>query len=110
MKNNLYISLFAASAMAFASCESDIDNYMVDDTVGFLNSGVVETEVYLGTDDVTDVYAIKSGKGFQSADVSIKVDAEVLEEYNALTSTKVKLAELPADCYSIAVSSLTSRL
>ena len=107
MKNNLYISLFAASAMAFASCESDIDNYMVDDTVGFLNSGVVETEVYLGTDDVTDVYAIKSGKGFQSADVSIKVDAEVLEEYNALTSTKVKLAELPADCYSIAVSSLT---
>ena len=107
MKNNLYIALFAASALAFSSCESDIDNYMVDDTVGFLNSGLVETEVYLGTDDPTKVYAIKAGKGFQSAQASITVDDNVLTAYNELTSTTVKLDPLPADCYTISVASVT---
>ncbi|MDE6239387.1 MAG: DUF1735 domain-containing protein [Muribaculaceae bacterium] len=107
MKNKLYISLLAASALAFNSCESDINNFMVDDTVGLLNSGLVTTEVYLGVDDPTKVYAIKAGKGFQDAQVSIKVDNSVLTEYNELSTTAVKLDELPADCYSITVSSVT---
>lgn len=92
--------------MAFASCESDIDNFMVDDTVGLLNSGLVDAQVYTGVDDPTKVFAIKAGKGRQSADVSISVDANVLEEYNALSTTSTKLKQLPADCYTISVSSL----
>ncbi|MDE5554416.1 MAG: DUF1735 domain-containing protein [Muribaculaceae bacterium] len=104
MKNKLYISLFAAAAVAFSACESDIDNFMVDDTVGLLNSGLVDAKVYTGVDDPTKVFAIKAGKGRQSADVSISVDPTVLEEYNTTASTKLK--ELPSDCYSISVSKL----
>lgn len=107
MKNKLYISLFAAAAFGFASCESDIDNYMVDDTVGFLTSGLVETEVYPGVDATFEIYAIKAGKGFNSATASIVVDPEVITEYNALSTTKQAVSELPADCYTIKVASVT---
>lgn len=106
MKNKLYISLFAAAAVAFSACESDIDNFMVDDTVGLLNSGLVDAKVYTGVDDMTKVFAIKAGKGRQSAEVSISVDPAVMEEYNNLSSTKVKMKELPSDCYTISVSKL----
>lgn len=106
MKNILYMTLLAACIAGLSSCESDIDNFMVDDTVGFLNPGLVDTKVYIGADDPTKVYAIKAGKGFQSAQASIKVDESVLVEYNGLTSTVVELSMLPADCYSIAVSSI----
>ena len=105
MKNKLYISLFAAAAVAFSACESDIDNFMVDDTVGLLNSGLVDAKVYTGVDDPTKVFAIKAGKGRQSADVSISVDPTVLEVYNTTASTKLK--ELPSDCYTVSVSNLT---
>lgn len=107
MKNKLYISLFAAAAFGFASCESDIDNFMVDDTVGFLTSGLVETEVFPGVDASYEIYAIKSGKGFNSATASIVVDPEIITEYNALSSTKQTVSELPSDCYTIKVSSVT---
>lgn len=107
MKNKLYISLFAACALGFASCESDIDNYMVDDTVGLLNPGLVEVEVYQGVNDPVKVFAVKAGKGFNSATASIAVDPEIVTEYNALSSTKQTVSELPADCYSITVSSVT---
>lgn len=107
MKNKLYISLLAASALAFTSCESDIDNFMVDDTVGLLNSGLVDAKVYTGVDDPTKVYAIKAGKGRQNAEVSIAVDAAVLEDYNNLSTTSTKLKQLPSDCYTVSVSKLT---
>ncbi|MDE6368140.1 MAG: DUF1735 domain-containing protein, partial [Muribaculaceae bacterium] len=107
MKNKLYISLLAACALAFNSCESDIDNFMVDDTVGLLNSGLVDTQVYIGVDDPTKVFAIKAGKGRQSATVSIAVDPGVLEEYTSLPTTSTQLKQLPADCYTVSVSQLT---
>ena len=107
MKNKLYISLFAAAALGFASCESDIDNFMVDDTVGLLNSGLIETEVYAGVDDPFKLYAIKAGKGFNSATASIVVDPEIIAEYNGLSSTKQAVSELPSDCYTISVSTIT---
>ncbi|MDE6703625.1 MAG: DUF1735 domain-containing protein [Muribaculaceae bacterium] len=107
MKNKLYISLFAAAAFGFASCESDIDNYMVDDTVGFLTSGLVETEVYPGVDATFEIYAVKAGKGFNSATASIVVDPEVITEYNGLSTTKQAVSELPSDCYTIKVASVT---
>lgn len=107
MKNKLYISLLAACALAFNSCESDIDNFMVDDTVGLLNSGLVDAQVYTGVDDPTKVFAIKAGKGRQSATVSISVDPNVLEEYNSLPTTTAQLKQIPADCYTVSVSQLT---
>lgn len=104
MKNKLYISLLAACAVGLSSCERDIDNFMVDDTIGLINGGLVEAEVYTGLDDPYKVYAIKAGKGFQSASVSIAVDDQVLADYNATAATQ--LSALPADCYTITVSSL----
>lgn len=104
MKNKLYISLLAACVAGLSSCESDIDNYMVDDTMGLINGGLVEAEVYTGLDDPYKVYAIKAGKGFQSATVSIAVDDQVLADYNATAATQ--LSALPSDCYSITVSTL----
>lgn len=106
MKNKLYISLFAAVALGFTSCESDIDNFMVDDTVGLLNSGLIETEVYSGVDDPFKLYAIKAGKGFNSATASITVDHVILQEYNDVNA-EAQLAQLPADCYTISVSTIT---
>lgn len=99
-----------------ASCSSDIDNFMVDDTIGLLRPGLVEANVYTGLDDPYKVYAIKAGKGFQSVDVKIAVDDQVITDYNAEIDAKLeadpsakvaaKLTALPADCYSISVSSL----
>lgn len=107
MKNKLYISLFTAAAFGFASCESDIDNFMVDDTVGFLTSGLVETQVYPGVDATFEIYAVKAGKGFNSATASIVVDPEIITEYNGLSTTKQAVSELPSDCYTIKVASVT---
>lgn len=104
MKNKLYISLLAACVAGFSSCERDIDNFMVDDTIGLMKAGVVEAEVYTGFDDPTRVYAIKAGKGFQGVDVSIAVDDEVLATYNA--TADVQLSALPAECYAITVNHL----
>ncbi len=104
MKNNLYITLFAAAAFGFASCGNDLDMYMVDDTVGLLNSGLVEAAVYTGNEDPTSIYVMKAGKGFSSASASIAVDQTVLADYNSLSSTITKIAELPEDCYTISVA------
>ena len=107
MKNKLYISLLAATALTFTSCESDVDNFMVDDTVGLLNSGLVDAKVYVGVDDPTKIFAIKAGKGRQSADATISVDPLVLEEYNGLSTTSTTLKQLPSDCYTVSVSKVT---
>lgn len=105
MKNKLYITLLAACAAGLSSCHSDIDNFMVDDTIGLLNSGLVEVEVFSGVEDPLNFYAIKAGKGFQNAEVSIAVDEQVLTDYNATAETP--LSAVPEDCYSITVNSLS---
>lgn len=105
MKNKLYITLLAACAVGFSSCHSDIDNFMVDDTIGLLKSGLVEVEVYTGVQDPLNVYVIKAGKGFQSAEVTLAVNDQVLTDYNEAENTTY--TALPADCYSITLSSLS---
>lgn len=105
MKNKLYLSLLAACAVGFSACHSDIDNFMVDDTIGLLKSGVVEVEVFSGVEDPLNFYAIKAGKGFQHAEVSIAVDEQVLTDYNA--SATEQYSAVPAECYTISVSSLS---
>ncbi len=105
MKNKLYITLLAACAVGFSSCHSDIDNFMVDDTIGLLKSGLVEVEVYTGVQDPLNFYAIKAGKGFQGAQVTLAVNDQVLTDYNEAENTDY--TALPSDCYSITVSSLT---
>jgi len=104
MKKTIYTALFAVFAAGLSSCDSAIDNFMVDDTVSLVNPGLVEEKVYTGLEDPSTVYALKSGKGFQSAKVSIVVDKTVLDQYNE--TAEQQLSELPADCYTITVSSL----
>lgn len=118
MKNKLYISLLAASALAFNSCESDINNFMVDDTVGFLNSPVYQPQVLLGESDPTNVFLVKAGKGFNSANASIAIDGSILPKEMQIIdpatirtvqpkTITVEVRELPADCYQIVTSSIT---
>lgn len=104
MKNKIYSFLIASCVVGLSSCESDIDNYMVDDTVGLLNSGYVEAEVLSGLSDPYMLYSLKSGKGFQSANISLIVDEQVLTDYN--TENGTTYTALPADCYTISVSNL----
>jgi hypothetical protein len=104
MKHNLYIGLFAC-AIALTACDSAINNFMVDDTVALLTPGLVKESVYLGLDNPTEVYVLKSGKGFSGANVSISVDNEVLATYNATVDEPI--AAMPEDCYTITVSSLS---
>ena len=105
MKNSLYISLFTGCMFALSACDSAINNFMVDDTVALLTPGLVEENVYTGLDDPTEVYVLKSGKGFQGVNVSLSVDPEVLSAYN-INADKV-IAALPADCYTLSVNSLS---
>ncbi len=104
MKRNTYIGLFVACAAAMTSCESAINNFMVDDTVSLLTPGLVKDNVYMGLDDPYEVYVLKSGKGFQSAKVSISVDPAVLAEYNS--TADVHLSMMPEDCYEMTLSTL----
>lgn len=105
MKKTLYTILLAAGMTTLWSCESDIDNFMVDDTVGFLSPGLVTAEVYTGLDDPYDVYVLKSGKGFQSAEVSATVDESILTEYNEANQDNV--LALPSDCYKLTKSAMS---
>lgn len=104
MKRKTYISLFVACVALMSSCERAIDNFMVDDTVSLLTPGLVKDKVYVGLDDPYEVYVLKSGKGFQSARVSISVDRSVLDEYNATAAAKLEM--MPSDCYELTVPTL----
>lgn len=106
MKNKLYSAIIAAAAAtAFSACNSDINNFMVDDTVGFLKKGIQETTVYEGVNDPTKVNVIKAGKGFQAATVTVTVDDELLTAYNE-ANPSANLAILPEDCYSFETKTL----
>lgn len=104
MKTQLYLSILAAAAMGLSSCQDDANNFMVDDTIGLLNGGLVEVEVYDGVEDPLNFYAIKAGKGFQNADVTLAVDNDVLIAYNEANATQYEA--LPAECYSISIPTL----
>lgn len=105
MRRKTYISLLVACATVLSSCEKRaIDNFMVDDTVALLTPGLVEATAYTDIDSPYEVYVLKSGKGRQSASVSIAVDESVMTAYNA--TAKLPLDILPADCYTITCSSL----
>lgn len=105
MKKTLYTVLCAASVAMLSSCESDIDNFMVNDTVGLLNPGLVNAKVFAGLDDPYDIYVLKSGKGFNSAEVTISVDNNVLTSYNEENGTEY--TAIPTDCYTVTVNSLS---
>lgn len=105
MNKKSYISLLAA-AIAITGCESDINNFMVDDSVWLLTPGLVEESVYSGLDSPCEIYVLKSGKGFQGATVSIEVDNTVLDDYNA-SAPKTVLSALPSDCYTLSADKIT---
>ncbi len=104
MKTKIFNLLIASCVIGLASCESDIDNFMVDDSIGFLNNGCVEADVLSGVSEPYMLYSIKSGKGSQDANVTISVDPQVLSDYNEANGTSYTV--LPADCYSLKVANL----
>ncbi len=104
MRKNIYWLLLATLTLFISACDNDRDNYMVDDSIGLLNPNYVNADVYTGMSDPFQLFAIKSGKGNKSAQVSISVDEAVLENYNATNGTSYIL--LPSNCYSITVNCL----
>lgn len=72
MKKHKTIQFIAAALFIASACTDDRDNLMVNDQIGLLHSTYTETEVFRGMDTSYQLFVIKSGKGKQEAEVSIK--------------------------------------
>ena len=66
------------------ACEDDRNNYMVDDRVSYLKGGLVDVSVL---DEKYELCIIKSGKGLESATVSLALSNEKLAAFNETQSS-----------------------
>ena len=87
MKINMWKLLIAGlfASAALAGCEDNRNNFMVDDTLSFVNE-----EQYAGVSVYNGKYEfaiLKNGKGQQSAKALLSVSETALAEYNAANGT-----------------------
>lgn len=104
MKINMWKLLIAGlfASAALAGCEDNRNNFMVDDTLSFVNK-----EQYAGVSVYNGKYEfaiLKNGKGQQSAKALLSVSETALAEYNAANGTNY--AVLPANCYKLSSSTI----
>ena len=104
MKINMWKLLIAGlfASAALAGCEDNRNNFMVDDTLSFVNE-----EQYAGVSVYNGKYEfaiLKNGKGQQSAKALLSVSETALAEYNAANGTNY--AVLPANCYKLSSSTI----
>ena len=98
---NKILSILSLSALLLThtGCEDNRMNWMVDDKLYVIHSGLQSIEVQ-DFGNVEYNYAIyKSGVGSETASASFLVDENLISSYNAENGTSYEL--LPADCYSI---------
>lgn len=104
MKINMWKLLIAGlfASAALAGCEDNRNNFMVDDTISFVNE-----EQYAGVSVYNGKYELailKNGKGQQSAKALLSVSETALAEYNTANGTNY--AVLPANCYKLSSSTV----
>lgn len=97
----LLIATLIASA-ALVGCKDERNNFMVDDTISFVNENpYTVVSVYNGRYEFA---VLKNGKGQQGAKALLAVSETALAEYNAANGTNYVL--LPANCYELSTSTL----
>lgn len=100
--NRLIIIIMASSLLwGLSSCiKDDRNNFLPDECVYFLESSLHEVKASEGQ---FGLVLIKSGKGLSSCDVTIKVDEDALNEYNAVND--MSLAVLPENVFTLSETS-----
>ncbi len=100
MKINMYKALLAGliAATTLAGCEDERNNFMVDDTLSFVNATqYADVSVY---NEHYALAVLKNGKGLQEAKACVEVSPAAMEEYNKAHQTQ--FVQLPEECYTIA--------
>lgn len=96
----LIATLIASTALV--GCKDERNNFMVDDTISFVNEEqYASVSVYNGRYEFA---VLKNGKGQQSAKAILSVSETALAEYNAANGTNY--AVMPANCYELSTSTI----
>lgn len=97
----LLIAVLIASA-ALVGCKDERNNFMVDDTISFVNEEpYASVSVYNGRYEFA---VLKNGKGQQSAKALLSASETALAEYNAANGTNY--AFMPANCYELSTTTI----
>ena len=101
--NRLKIIIMASSLLlGLSSCiKDDRNNFLPDECVYLIESSLQEVKASEGQ---FGLVLIKSGKGLSSCDVTIKVDEDALDEYNAVND--MSLAVLPENVFTLSEASV----
>lgn len=104
MKINMWKLLIVAliASTALVGCKDERDNFMVDDTISFINTENYATvSVY---NEKYDFPVMKNGKGFSGATAHLTVSETALDEYNAANATNY--VTMPENCYKFSATTL----
>ena len=111
MKINIWKLLLAALVVpaAMGACTDERNNFMVDDSVSFVdsdgtwaeNKGYVSTPVY---NEKYEFPVVKNGKGLSGTTVRIEASESALDAFNEANGTNYEL--LPSNCYQFTATEL----
>ena len=111
MKINIWKLLLAALVVpaAMGACTDERNNFMVDDSVSFVdsdgtwaeNKGYVSTAVY---NEKYEFPVVKNGKGLSGTTVRIEASESALDAFNEANGTNYEL--LPSNCYQFTATEL----
>ncbi len=100
MKTKITNVFLIALMLFLISCDEDYRlNNMVDDQVYLLKSGITTEKMFLVDNYLYDVFVIKSGVGQQAVDLELRINPNLLNQYNDDSKTDYLL--LPENFYSI---------
>ena len=108
MKINIWKLLLAALVVpaAMGACTDERNNFMVDDSVSFVDSDGdwQEFKTLPVYDEAYRFPVVKNGKGLSGATIYIETPDSVIDSYNKLNGTD--FVALPAECYDFSTNEL----